>query len=179
MAVTDRSVINVPIGEIECGRAPQILTTLLGSCVGFIVQDLKNQICALAHVVRPNGTGAGMGPGYFADRAAPTARDAAIRIGADPRQLMVRLAGGGAMFDAKLAAGNIGQLNVAALREVTHKLGMVFGGQLVGARDGGCILAVDTVTGRAEVRSLREREFGDRGWRTLVDEMLQHPSRQS
>lgn len=179
MNATDGKVVHVPIGGIDAACSPQILMTLLGSCVGFIVQDLRHKVCALAHVVRPHGSGAGMGPGYFADRAAPAARDAALRLGADPRDLMVRLAGGGAMFDAKLGAASIGRCNVEALREATHQLGMVYGGQLVGPRDGGCVLAVDTLTGRAEVRSIREGEVGDRGWRSLVDSMLSHPSRQA
>ena len=103
MNALDSKVVHVPIGGIDAARSPQILMTLLGSCVGFIVQDLRHKVCALAHVVRPNGSGAGLGPGYFADRAAPASRDAALRLGADPGELMVRLAGGGALFDAKLA----------------------------------------------------------------------------
>lgn len=144
-------VILVPIGGIAGGRHPCVLETLLGSCVGMIVQDLRRQVAVLAHVVRPHGNGAGMGPGYFANLAAPRARDLAIQSGANPGDLLVRIAGGGKMFDGK---SDIGEQNVKAITEATYALGMTFGGRLRGPADGGCLVGVDAGTGRAIVRGI-------------------------
>ncbi|MFK7740192.1 MAG: hypothetical protein AB8H80_07700 [Planctomycetota bacterium] len=169
--IDEPRLIQVPMGGVAAAGPPQVLTTLLGSCVGMIVQDLRNQVAVLAHVVRPTGHGAGMGLGYFADRAAPHARDLAIQNGADPRQLVVRLAGGGCMLGN---GGKIGAENLAALKDATYALGMAYGGQLDGKaeRAGGCLLVVDPARGKAQVRRLQDDAINESGWRALLTEMM-------
>ena len=161
-------IVQVPIGGIAVVRPPQIVSTLLGSCVGMIVQDLKHHIIVLAHVVRPDGTGVGMGPGYFANQAAPRARDLAVQNGADPKQLIVRMAGGGAMG----MAGDMGLRNAHAIKEATYKLCMVFGGHVEGPADGGCVLFADPATGRIQVRMLRGGKLDDQQWSKLVKDVV-------
>lgn len=164
MKVAAAELVHVPIGGIAVARPGAILTTLLGSCVGMVVQDLRHQVAVLAHVVRPDGVGAGMGPGYFADRGAKNARDLAVQNGADPRELMVRMAGGGRMgFES-----DIGARNAQAIRDATYALGMVFGGHVEGPADGGCVLFVDPANGRVQVQRLR----GDRLDETSLAEAL-------
>jgi len=163
-------VVQVPIGGIAVARPPQLLSTLLGSCVGMVVQDLKHQVCVLAHIVRPEGTGEGMGPGYFANLAAPRARDLALQNGADPRQLIVRMAGGGSMGGLDKAA--IGQRNAAAIKEATYEHGMVFGGHVEGPADGGCVLFADPAKGRVLVRKLGG-QLDDRAWKELIEDIVE------
>lgn len=163
-------VVQVPIGGIAVAKPPQVLTTLLGSCVGMVIQDLKHHIAVLAHVVRPDGVGQGMGPGYFANLAANNARDLALQSGAEPKQLVVRMAGGGAMGAGM--RGDIGQRNAAAIKEATYRLDMVFGGHVAGPADGGCVLFADPANGRVEVRRLRGDQLGDRQWRDLVKDVV-------
>lgn len=163
------SVVQVPIGGLVGCRPPQLLTTLLGSCVGMVVQDLRHHVMVLAHVVRPSGHGAGMGPGYYADRAAPAARDLAIQLGADPRQLVVRMAGGGSMAGVR---SDVGKHNAAAIREATYALGMVFGGHVAGPADGGCVLVADPARGKLLVRRLMTDVLDERGFGALVEEMV-------
>ncbi len=163
-----RELIQVPIAGIGVTRRPGVLTTLLGSCVGMVMQDLRNGVAVLAHVVRPSGKGAGMGPGYFADVAAPRARDLAIQNGADPRELMVRIAGGGRMVEGGV---DIGTQNVEAVKEATYALGMVFGGRIKGPSDGGCYIVVDSATGRVVVHRLQGRALDDEAWQALQREL--------
>lgn len=170
MTSTSERVVQVPIGGIAVARPPQVLSTLLGSCVGMVVQDLKHQVCVLAHVVRPDGTGQGMGPGYFANLAAPRARDLALQHGADPRQLVVRMAGGGSMGGLDKTA--IGQRNAAAIKEATYEHGMVFGGHVEGPADGGCVLFADPAKGSVVVRKLRG-QLDDRSWKDLVEDVIE------
>ncbi|MBK8099793.1 MAG: chemotaxis protein CheD [Planctomycetes bacterium] len=160
-------VCHVPIGGVAAVRAPRILTTLLGSCVAFVLQDLRHRVAVLAHVVRPTGQGAALGPGSLADKAAPLAVDLAIQNGADRRDLVVRLAGGGRMFDGGL---DIGAQNVAALRRESERLGLIFAGQMVGPRDGGSFVIVDAGTGRVQVRALRTGD--DASWQAVLLEIL-------
>jgi chemotaxis protein CheD len=163
-----KRVLTVPIGGIGVARPGQVLSTLLGSCVGMVVQDLQRQVAVLAHVVRPNGSGAGMGPGYFADLAAPRARDLAIQNGADPRALLVRMAGGGRMGGGKF---DVGERNAVAIREATYTLGMAFGGHLEGPADGGCMLFVDPANGKVAVRRLGNGEIDDAALADLLREV--------
>lgn len=160
-------IAHVPIGGIAAVRAPRVLTTLLGSCVAFVVQDLRHRVAVLAHVVRPTGQGVGLGPGSFADQAAARAVDLAIQTGGDRRDLVVRLAGGGRMFDGGL---DIGAQNVAALRRESERLGLIFAGQLVGPRDGGSFVIVDAGTGKAQVKALRAGD--DASWREVLVDIL-------
>jgi chemotaxis protein CheD len=164
----ERAVIQVPIGGIATARNPGVLTTLLGSCVGLVLQDLRNQLAALAHVVRPNGKGAGMGPGYFADQAAANARDLLLQAGADPRHLLARLAGGGRMVRTGV---DIGARNAVALKEECYRLGMTFGGHVDGPVDGGCFLVVETATGKVSVRPLAVAGADDGAWRQLRQDL--------
>lgn len=162
------NVLQVPIGGIAVAAAGQVLSTLLGSCVGLVVQDLRRQIAVLAHVVRPNGVGAGMGPGYFADQATPRARDLAVQAGADPRDLMVRLAGGGRMVGGGI---DVGARNAEAIKAATYKLGMAYGGHVDGPADGGCVLFVDPAKGKVIVRKLNGGKLDDASWSKLVKEI--------
>jgi chemotaxis protein CheD len=161
-------VVQVPIGGIGVAREPMVLSTLLGSCIGMVVQDLRHHIAVLAHVVRPKGIGAGMGPGYFADLAAPRARDLAIQHGADPRELMVRMAGGGRMSQG---GSDVGARNAEAIKNATYELGMVFGGHVEGPADGGCVLFVDPASGKVHVRRLAGANLDDESWRQVVAEV--------
>lgn len=170
MAVHDQRVVQVPIGGIAVVHPPQVISTLLGSCVGLIVQDLKHSVAVLAHVVRPEGTGKGMGPGYFANLATPLARDLALQNGAHPAQLIVRMAGGGSM-DAAMK-GDIGLRNAKAIKEATYECGMVFGGHVDGPADGGCVLFVDPANGRIQVKKLRGGQFDDAQWSSLVKDVV-------
>ena len=163
-------VIQVPIGGIAVAQPPQIVSTLLGSCVGMVIMDLKHHIVVLAHVVRPDGVGQGMGPGYFANVAALNARDLALQSGADPRQLIVKMAGGGSMGAGM--RGDIGRRNAAAIKEATYELGMVFGGHVSGPADGGCVLFANPANGRVDVRRLRDSQLGDSQWDELLKDVI-------
>ena len=160
--------VQVPIGGIAVGRPGQVLGALLGSCVGLVVQDLGRQVAVLAHVVRPSGVGDGMGPGYFADRAVPRARDLAIQAGADPRKLLVRVVGGGSMVGGGLA---IGARNLAAIKAATPAAGMAFGGQVGGATDGGCVVVVDPAKGRISVQRLAAGALDDAVWQRILKDL--------
>lgn len=164
MTMQEPGIVHVPIGGLVAARAPVSLATLLGSCVGLILQDLNARVAVLGHVVRPDGKGAGMGEAYFADRAVPAARDLALRHGAHPRKLLARLAGGGRMSEATM---DIGARNVAALQDAIHTLDLTFGGMLRGPRDGGCVLVIDTGSGRAHVRGIGQRRLDDSSWDKL------------
>jgi chemotaxis protein CheD len=160
--------VQVPIGGIAVGRPGQVLGALLGSCVGLVVQDLGRQIAVLAHVVRPSGAGDGMGPGYFADRAVPRARDLAIQAGARPRDLVVRVVGGGSMVAGGLG---IGARNLAAIKAATPAAGMAFGGQVGGPTDGGCVVVVDPAKGRIAVQRLGSGVLDAAAWERILKEL--------
>lgn len=161
-------VVQVPIGGLAVASPPRVLTTLLGSCVGMVVQDLRHHVAVVAHVVRAQGNSVGMGPAYFANLAAPRARDLAIQNGADPRQLVVRIAGGARMGHGSLG---IGERNVEAVREATYALGMVFGGQLESPADSGCVLFADPASGKVLVRAIQSGQLDDSAWKRLLREV--------
>lgn len=152
MPSTDIEVVQVAMGGLEVHGAPKILTTLLGSCVGLVIQDHHIKIGAIAHVVRPSGSMNGVGPGYFADQAVVRAKELLLQAGAKSNHLTVRLAGGSNMFDSD-REDTIGAQNISALKQATYDHGMIYGGQVL-AEGKGSILILDLSTGRMHVEGL-------------------------
>lgn len=165
----ERRLIVVPIAGIGATRSPGALATLLGSCVGMIVQDIDRGVAVLAHVVRPSGQGLGMGPAYFADQAAERARQQALELGADPHRLLVRVVGGGRMLEAQGHEPmlDIGARNVAAVQAASERWRMTYGGRVKGPHDGGCYVVVDASNGKVLLHGLHGQEAGDAAWRRV------------
>ena len=82
------------MGEIEVARGAFMLRTLLGSCVGLVVYDLKNQVGGLAHIVLPASNGQTVLPGRYADTALAELLKQIRELGGRERQLSAKFAGG-------------------------------------------------------------------------------------
>jgi len=123
MTVAAGPLVRVDMGELRIGAAPEVLETLLGSCVGIALWDPHRRQGGLAHVVLPESRGNTSLPGKFADTAvAEMVRQLRLR-GVSPSGLIAKIAGGATMFGARTAQ-DIGQRNCDAVRRelVRHKI---------------------------------------------------------
>ncbi|QDU64749.1 Chemoreceptor glutamine deamidase CheD [Planctomycetes bacterium Pan216] len=107
---------SVKIGELAVVRAPRVLRTILGSCIGLALYDGINKVAGLAHIVLPKSNGDHSLPGKFADTAVDALMAAMVSLGAKPRLVRAKIAGGASMFKTS-ASGRIGTLNAEAVRE--------------------------------------------------------------
>jgi len=115
-------LINVGIAEIAVTQTPDVLRTILGSCVGICLYDKDRGIGGLAHVMLPTSKQGGSSPKKYADTAIPMLVDELVSLGAG--KLVAKIVGGAMMFNLSENSlmGEIGKNNVSKAREILEKL---------------------------------------------------------
>lgn len=122
------SNIVVNISDWRVCKSPEVLVTYaLGSCVGSCLYDKVTGIAGLSHIMLPDSSvlenkGAGFNRMKFADTALPDMLAAMVKMGADPRRIQAKIAGGALMFATKSEQFNIGERNVAAVKKALSAL---------------------------------------------------------
>ncbi|MCM1055551.1 MAG: chemotaxis protein CheD [Bacteroides sp.] len=119
------SNITIGISDWKVCRPPDVLITYaLGSCVGSCLIDQKAGVAGLSHIMLPDSKNGGrdINRMKFADTALPDMVAEMVRMGADPRRIQAKIAGGALMFAARSEQFNIGERNVAAVKEALSKL---------------------------------------------------------
>lgn len=120
------SNITVGISDWKIGKPEDVLITYaLGSCVGSCLIDQKAGIVGLSHIMLPDSSNIGgkdVNRMKFADTALPDMVAAMVKMGADPRKIQAKIAGGALMFAARSEQFNIGERNVAAVKQALSKL---------------------------------------------------------
>lgn len=128
-------VAQVGMGEIDVGKGPNKLSSVLGSCVGLALIHPRCKAGALAHVVLPDSTGRTGPPGKFADTAVPKMVHLLAENGVPPAGLVAKLTGGANMF-ASTGPLQIGDQNIEALRAILKKQGIPVVAEHVGGNKG-------------------------------------------
>ena len=139
----------VGMGEIEVARGAFMLRTLLGSCIGLVLYDLRNQVGGLAHIVLPTANGQTGTPGKYADSALAELLKQIVELGGRERQLSAKLTGGANMF-ATSGPTSIGDQNIAAIELLLKSTGIPVLGRHCGGRSGRRV-AFEVDTGRVTV----------------------------
>ncbi len=120
-------MIKVGMADLNVCVAPNSITTLgLGSCVGIILYDQRNKIAGLAHVMLPDSTkiSNNENKAKFADTGIEELINRMKVIGANPRGLVAKIAGGAQMFAFSKNNGmmRIGDRNVEATKAKLNEL---------------------------------------------------------
>lgn len=148
----------VKVADWAAEQGDGVLVTLgLGSCVAIMLYDAESHAGAMAHVLLPSTRLARdiTNQAKFPDTAVPFLVARLTRLGADPRRLVAKLAGGASMFSQLVTPGTIhmGERNVLAARSVLRAAGIPIARESVGGERGRSIrFYVDD--GRVEVRSV-------------------------
>lgn len=150
-----KSVV-VGISDCQVSGEPEseLVTYGLGSCVAVSVWDPQRRIGGLLHYMLPEASmdfeKAASNPCMFADSGIEQLFRAARARGADPRRLVVRLAGGAQMLDPRRVF-DIGNRNYLAARKALWKQGALISAEAVGGQVSRTVwLSVDD--GRFRVR---------------------------
>jgi chemotaxis protein CheD len=142
----------VGMGEIEVVRGSFLLRTLLGSCIGLILYDARNQIGGLAHVVLPTSSGQKATPGKYADTALAELLRQIAELGGRERSLTAKMAGGANMFSTSGPA-TIGDQNIAAVERLLKEAGIPITARHCGGRVGRRV-AFEVDTGRVLIETV-------------------------
>ncbi len=148
----------VRVGEWAAERGEAVLVTLgLGSCVAIMLHDPQACAGAMAHVLLPSRSLARdtTNPAKFPETAVPLLLARLTQLGADPRRLVAKLAGGASMFAQLMTPGTVqmGERNVAAVRDALRHAGIPEKGAAVGGGAGRSVRFY-VADGRAEIRSV-------------------------
>ena len=131
------SQITVDISDLRVSANPDdlIVTYALGSCIAVIVHDPKRKVGGMIHYMLPLSEiapeKAKGKPAMFADTGIPELFRTMYGMGCDKKDLVVKVAGGGALYDDK-GLFSIGKRNYTVLRKMFWKAGVMIAAEDVG-----------------------------------------------
>ncbi len=120
--------LDIGIGEWKVSNKvdDELKTYALGSCVAVCAYDPKNKVAGLIHIALPdskvNAQKAGKLPGYFADTGLPKLFEEMMKLGAEKKNIKVKLAGGSSIMDQNRHF-DIGRRNTIAIKRYLWKNG--------------------------------------------------------
>ncbi len=116
--------IKVLIGQVHLTRPPNLLQSVLGSCIGITIFDMETHLTGMAHVLLPDSAGKPRGalPGKYGDHAVACLIEGLVTHGANRKRLRAKMAGGARMFERALDyQRDIGAGNIAAVEATLHQ----------------------------------------------------------
>jgi len=125
--------IKVGMADWKLARNLDVLVTFgLGSCVALALWDGKEKLGTMAHIMLPDSKliryRQDVNPAKFADTALAAMLAELAKLGYGKERFQAKLVGGANMFTfaGKTASGNmnVGQRNVAAVKEELAKIGI-------------------------------------------------------
>jgi chemotaxis protein CheD len=148
----------VKVADWGAERGDRVLVTLgLGSCVAIMLHDPERGAGAMAHVLLPSRSLARdvTNPAKFPDSAVPLLVARLKGLGAEPRRLVAKLAGGASMFSQLMTPGTIqmGERNIVAARNALRAASIPIVREAVGGERGRSVRFY-VKDGRVEIRSV-------------------------
>lgn len=126
---------SVGMGQVRFMEHSGELVAILGSCIGVAMYCPATKLAGLAHVVLPDSNGRGGAPGRYADLAIPFMVDQFASRGIAPPKVVVRIAGGAAMF-GRPGPLQIGVNNIQAVKAAVASAGMTITAEHLGGNKG-------------------------------------------
>lgn len=150
--------IIVKVADWAAERGDSVLVTMgLGSCVAIMLHDPEARAGAMAHILLPSRSLARDVTNHakFPETAVPLLVERLRAMGAEPRRLVAKLAGGASMFSQLMTPGTIqmGERNVVASRNALRAAGIPIVREAVGGERGRTI-RFRVGDGRVEIRSV-------------------------
>jgi chemotaxis protein CheD len=131
------STVTVDISDIQVSTDPgaTIVTYALGSCIAVMVHDPVRVAAGMIHYMLPLSETAPekarAKPAMFADTGIPLLFQTLYSLGCEKQNLVVKVAGGGALYDDK-GLFSIGKRNYTILRKMFWKAGVIIKAEDVG-----------------------------------------------
>ncbi len=131
------SAITVDISDIKISTDPEdvIVTYALGSCIAVLVHDPVRIASGMIHYMLPlsetSPEKAKVKPAMFADTGIPLLFNSMYALGCRKSNLVVKVAGGGALYDDK-GLFSIGKRNYTILRKMFWKSAVIIAAADVG-----------------------------------------------
>jgi chemotaxis protein CheD len=158
MRAAPRKETIVKVADWAAERGDAVIVTLgLGSCVAIMLHDPRACAGAMAHVLLPSRSLARdtTNLAKFPETAVPFLVERLKQLGAEPRRLVAKIAGGASMFAQLMTPGTIqmGERNIAAARDALRHAGIPLAGEAVGGGAGRSV-RFHVADGRVEIRAV-------------------------
>jgi len=131
-------VVNVSDARVSQDTADVLVTYSLGSCIAVAAYDPIAQCAGLLHYQLPTSTldagRAQANPCMFADTGMTTLLRDLAALGAQPRRLQVKLAGGAEILNDS-GLFSIGKRNHTAIRKILWQKGLLLSGEQCGGKE--------------------------------------------
>lgn len=148
----------VKVADWAADKGDVDLVTLgLGSCVAITLYDAAAHAGAMAHILLPSRSLARESANLakFPETAVPLLLQRLTTLGADPKRLVAKLAGGASMFAQLMTPGSIqmGERNIVAARNALRTAGIPIAAEAVGGGSGRSV-RFHLADGRVEIRAV-------------------------
>lgn len=143
------NVVTVGVGDYKVVKAPKILKTLLGSCIGIALYDNTIKVGGLLHIMLPKRNGdTTHKASKYADTGIPAMINHMVsRARVNKSLLTAKIFGGASMFAVENPLFDIGKRNEEEVRRVLQKEGIKILAYKTGGNKGYHII-FDTNTGK-------------------------------
>lgn len=132
--------INVGVGELAVSSSPDVLKTILGSCIGIAIYSPRDRVGGLLHIMLPRLSNGDINRTKYADTGIPhlitTLED---KYSVKKYNMIAKIAGGANMFTFKKTATpifDIGSNNITAVKFFLNELNIPIVGEDVGSNYG-------------------------------------------
>lgn len=153
------NLVNVGIADIGISTAPNILRTILGSCVGICFYEPDKKIGGLSHIMLPSIESRSSSKKKYADSAILLLLQELEKNGAEKRKIIAKIVGGATMFKISNnnIMGDIGKKNIKKVKEVLDELKIRIVAEDLGG-DYGRTVNFYTETGEVRIKSIGRGE---------------------
>lgn len=148
-------LINVGIADYGISKSPNILRTILGSCVGICIYDPGTGIGGLSHIMLPTSKKEVTNIKKYADTAIPSMIHEMIKAGGDRVRFVAKIAGGATMFKhtENSLMGDIGRNNISSVKSILESMGIRILSEDVGG-DYGRTIDFYLETGEVKIKTI-------------------------
>ena len=124
--------VTIYIGGVNASGEPQLVKTLLGSCIAVCLYDPVAAISGMNHFMLPRGLSGDGGSPRFGVHAMDCLIGAMMKLGGDRRRFVAKVFGGAHVLDVKETAVGVPRQNVTFIRAFLDDEGFPVLGQDVG-----------------------------------------------
>ncbi len=151
-------LVTVGIADLEVAEPPDILRTILGSCVGICLYDNKKRIGGLSHIMLPKISDLNSDKKRYADTAIPILLDKMLNKGAGMESITAKIVGGATMFrlPSRTNFSNIGENNARSVKNILADLKIKIVGEELGG-DFGRTIDFYMDTGMIKIKYLNKQ----------------------
>ncbi|MFC1614716.1 chemotaxis protein CheD [Gemmatimonadota bacterium] len=147
-------VVDISAFGISNDHNDVIITYSLGSCLGLTIYDPVARVAGLVHCMLPlakiDRQKAAAKPGMFVETGVPALLDAAFKLGATRKNLVLKATGCGRPMDDK-GFFKIGERNHIVLRKLLWKNNLLLAAEHVGGKMSRTV-SISVATGEVTVR---------------------------